>query len=193
MSSELHAPDRGLSLLYGVLFRARETYAVAPLERSLGLAGVVIALVAFVAAASGAAVGGGMLVLSFFTWLGYLLITWLVLTGVLFAILRLLKSQGELVPLLAATGLAFAPWLLAGPLAVLARLGTAGKALAAVGAIAVFVWFVRTLVAGVRGASGLSTAQSLLALVLTELVLVGLPLAAAVLSVMGLVVLASGM
>lgn len=195
MSSETTAlrddPPGGLALLYGVLFSARETFAVAPLERSLGLAAGVVAMVAFVGAASGAAVGGGMLFLSFLTWLGNLVISWLVLTGVLFVVSRIIRAQGDFVPLLAATGLAFLPWIFLGPLAVFGRWGTVGMAIAAIGLIGVFVWFIRTLVAGVRGATGLSTAQSLMALVATELVLVVLPAAAFTLMIMGLVVLAS--
>lgn len=196
MSSETTAlredPPGGLALLYGVLFHARETFATAPLDRSLGLAAAVLALVAFVGAASGAAVGGGMLVLSFLTWLGNILISWLVLTGVLFVITRIIRAEGDFVPLLAATGLAFLPWIFLGPIAVFGRWGTVGMAIAAIGVIGTFIWFIRTMVAAVRGATGLSTAQSLMALVATELVLVVLPFAAFVLTMMGLVVLVSG-
>lgn len=183
---------KGLDLFFGVLFRPRVTFFEVPLDRSLGQGLLVLVLVAVINAFASEVHGVGMVVLAFLTWLGYLMLAWAVLTAVLFVVTHLIRPQGKFVDLLAATALSFLPWILEGPLHVVSRWGTGGLTVAAIGTIAVFVWFFKILLAAVRGATGLTSAQAVTALVLSELVLVGVPLLFMLLGTLLVVVLIAG-
>lgn len=185
--------DRGgLALIYGVLFRPRDTFWEIPLDRSLGRGVLVLVLVAAINAFASEVRGIGMLLLAFATWLGWMTLGWLVLTAVLFVVTHLLRPTGKFTDLLAATSLSFLPLILEGPLHVVSRWGNGGLTVAAIGTVAVFIWFFRVLLAGVRGATGLTSAQAVTALVLSELVLVGVPLLFMTLATLMIVVLIGG-
>jgi hypothetical protein len=179
------APDV-LTWYYGMLFRPRESLATYRLDKALGAAGLAVALVAVVGGYISAGGGAATVMLGFFTWLGWLLVSWLVLTALLFVIGRIIHRKGEFGALLAATGLAYLPLLLFGPLHAVANWGVLGKALAAIGMIGVFLWWVRLLVAAVRQVMQLSTAQAVMAIVAAEVVMVGLPWVLVTLGIMSL-------
>lgn len=181
-----------LDLFFGVLFRPRATFWEVALDRALGQGVGVILLVAAINAFASEVKGIGMLVLAFLTYTGWLALGWLVLTGVLFVVTHLLKPQGKFTDLLAATSLSFLPLMFEGPLHVISRWGTPGLTIAAVGTIGILIWFVRVLLAGVRGATGLTSGQAVTALVLSELVLVGIPLLFMLLGTLLVVVLIGG-
>jgi hypothetical protein len=179
------APDV-LTWYYGILFRPKETLATYRLDKALGAAGLAVALVAVIGGYVSAGGGASTVMLGFFTWLGWLLVSWLVLTSLVFVIGHVMKRKGEFGALLASTGLAYLPLLLLGPLNAVASWGVFGTAVAALGMIAVFLWWVRLLVAAVRQVMQLSTAQAVMAIVAAEVVLVGLPWLLFTLGVMSL-------
>jgi hypothetical protein len=168
------APDV-LTWYYGILFRPKEAYGTWRLDKALGSAALAVALVAVIGGYGSAGGGAGTVLLGFFTWLGWLVVSWLLLTSLLFIVGRIIRRKGDFGALLAATGLAYLPLIFLGPLHAVAGWGAFGTALAALGAIAVFLWWVRLLVAAVRQVMELSTAQAVMAIVAAEIVIGVLP------------------
>ena len=178
MNSEVtqSAPTPGvLEWFYGVLFRPRETFATWPVEQAQGAAGLAVLVVSAIGGYTAAGAGAGAVMLGFFTYLGWLVFVWFTLTAMLFVIARILRPQGEFLPLLAATGLSFLPGIFWGPLAALAGWGSLGLALSVVGRLVLFGWWIRLLLAALRGVTGLSTGQAVLALVVAEVTLAAIP------------------
>lgn len=178
MSSDVTTPQAAPGVLdwfYGVMFRPATVYATWPLERAPGAAGLAVLLVALIGGFTSAGAGGGAVTLGFFTWLGWLVLGWFTSTAMLFVIGRLMRPQGEFMPLLAAIGLAMLPMIFEGPLAAFASFGRFGAAIAALGSLAVFIWTLRLVVAALKGVMGLRTGQAVLAMVISELILAAIP------------------
>lgn len=179
MTAELAppAPQPGvLELFYGVLFHPKATFEAAPLDRLVGQGCLAIALVAAISALTAGGTGLGGLLLAFFSALGWLIVLWLVLSALVFVIARTWRPQGEFVPMLAATALSMLPWVLQAPLGVLYGWGPVGTAIAGLGSLALFIWWLRILVAAVRGVTGLATGQTILVLVLADVLIAATPL-----------------
>ena len=166
---------QGLELLYGVLFRPTATYQALGPDAPMATAGGVVLVVALVAAFAMAPPEPGAVGLSFFIALGWLFLSWLLLTGPLFVVSRLLGGRGELPALMAATALAFLPFVLIGPMAAFAGMGKVGVLLAASFFVGAVIWWLRLVQAAVRGCMGLTGGQAVMALVGTELLLAAVP------------------
>lgn len=173
-----------LDALYGALFRPRSTFA-APLP-SLRPAAALVLLVSIIWAFELTHGQARLLPLALLTALGCVLWGWLGMSAGLFLVTRGLYRRGEFHPICAAVGLALAPWLLLGPITVLAHLGKPGEAAAAVGSLLLFVWWLRLLLLGVRGAAGLTGGQALWTLIATELIAVAVPVVAMVLGTLAM-------
>ena len=175
MNSEAAATAASiLESFYGALFRPRSTF-LQPLP--MGAAGLVVLGVGLVWAFIG---GGGdpdLLPLSLFASLGWIVWSWLGLSISFFLVARVLYDKGDFYDLCAGVGLAFAPLLLAGPAAVLERLGSHGPQLAAAVDVALMVWSLRLVLLAIRGGARLTGAQAVWTLAATELIAVGLPVA----------------
>lgn len=188
---ELESPrPRGLELIYGALFRPDATLDGATMERAFGVGLGVVALLGAVYALTAGVTGVAGTFLAFLTYVGWTLLFWLVPTGALFVVTRAMRREGEIGALLAATALSMLPFLFAAPLAVVGQWGTFGAVVALIGLIGVVVWSVRILLAGIRGVTGLSTGQSVLALFVSQTILMTLPLLMLVLTVMSIATLA---
>jgi hypothetical protein len=141
----------------------------------MGPAVLAVLLVALIGGFTSAGTGGGAVVLGFFTWLGWLLLGWFGSTAMLFVIGRIMRQEGEFMPLLAAIGLALLPMILEGPLAAFASFGKFGVAIAALGSLGVFIWSLRLVLAALKGVMGLRTGQAVLAMVVAELIVAAIP------------------
>jgi hypothetical protein len=192
MSSEVTTPQQAapapgvLEWIYGVLFRPREVFSSWPLDRAQGVAALVVLLVAAIGGYTSAGNGAGAVMLGFFTWLGWLVLSWFLVTGLVFVIGRILKPHGEFLPLLSAIGLAYLPMIFGGPLAALAGFGKFGLAIAVLGELGIFIWTLRLLLAAIKGVMGLSTGQAVLTLVVAELTFAAVPWMLFTLGVMSL-------
>jgi hypothetical protein len=196
MSSELTTPQAApapgvLDWFYGVLFRPREAFATWPIDRAQGAAGLSVLLVALIGGFTSAGTGGDAVVLGFFTWLGWLVLGWFTSTALLFVIGRVMRQQGEFLPLLSAIGLALLPMILVGPLHAVAAFAGIGTAIGVLGELAVFIWMLRLVVAAVKGVMGLSTGQAVLAIVIAEATLAAIPWLLFSLGIMSLVLAVS--
>lgn len=193
MSSEFtHAPAAApapgvLDWFYGVLFRPREVYATWPLDHAHSAAALAVLLVAVIGGFTSAGAGAGAVVLGFATWLGWLVLGWFTSTALMFVIGRVMTRQGEFMPLLAATGLAFLPMILAGPMTAIAKFGKVGLVIGTIGELAVLIWYLRLLLAAVKGVMGLTTGQAVIALVIAELTVAAVPWLLFTLGIMSLV------
>lgn len=161
-----------LDVLYGTFFRPNETFAHHATGRA---AGVVLLLVGVVWAFGLAAGQPGLLPFALFVALGWVVWLWLASSAALFLTARTLFRTGEFGPISVAVGLAMAPWMLAGPAHVLAKLGLPGQALAAVAMLGLGIWWLRLMLIGLRGATGLTGMQALWAFVAAELLAVAIP------------------
>jgi hypothetical protein len=181
MSSEVTTPQQAapapgvLEWIYGVLFRPREVFSTWPLDRAQGVAALVVLLVAAIGGYTSAGTGAGAVMLGFFTWLGWLVLSWFLVTGMVFVIARILKPQGEFLPLLSAIGLAYLPMIFSGPVAAMAGLGKFGLVIAVLGQLGIFIWTLRLLLAAIKGVMGLSSGQAVLTLVVAELTFAAIP------------------
>ena len=181
MSSASHAPEAVtpspgvLEWFYGVLFRPREVFSTWPLERAQGPAALAVLIVAAIGGYTSAGAGAGAVMLGFFTWLGWLVLAWFMLTGLVFVIGRIIRPQGEFLTLLSAVGLSLLPLIFSGPLAAVAAWGAFGTAIAVLGQLVLFIWTLRLLLAALKGVMGLSTGQAILALVVAEVMLAVVP------------------
>lgn len=162
-----------LDVLYGTFFRPTATLAEHATPRA---AAVAILLVGVVWGFSLAAGQPQLLAFGFFVALGWVLWLWLASSTGLFLAARALYRTGEFQPISSAMGLAMLPWILVGPLHVLSKLGTPGMALAAVGYLALSIWWLRLLLIGLKGATGLSGSQAVWAMVAAELLAVAVPM-----------------
>src|SRR5690349_9073492 len=116
MNDAAAPPPSSLEVLYGALFRPRETFLqTRPDFRSACLIAVLVAVVSAFGMAGGNA---GLLPLAFITSLGLTVIGWLVMAGGLFVAGRILYHRGEFEDLAGAVGASLAPWLLLGPIEV---------------------------------------------------------------------------
>lgn len=180
-TNELFAPEpapapAGLELFYGVLFRPAATFKALGADAPLGMGAVaVLAVAATMGFAFGPHRPGGV-VLAMFIALGWLFLSWLVLTGSLFIVGRLMVGRGELPPLMAGTALAFLPFLLVGPMAAFAGWGRGGVLLASIFFVGAVLWWLRILQAAVKGLLDLTNGQAVMAIVGMELLLAAIPM-----------------
>lgn len=191
-TNELFAPEpppapAGLDLIYGVLFRPAATFKALGAEAPLGMgAASLLAVAATMGFAFGPPRPGGV-VLTMFIALGWLFLSWLVLTGALFVVGRLIAGRGELQPMMAGTALAFLPFLLVGPMAAFAGWGRGGVLLAAIFFVAAVLWWLRILQAAVKGLLDVTNGQAVMAIVGVELLLAAVPMTYMTLWIMTLV------
>lgn len=180
-TNELFAPEppaapAGLDLIYGVLFRPGETFRALGADAPLGMGAAAMLAVAVVMGFAFGPQRPGAVVLTTVIALGWLFLSWLLLTGALYLVGRFMAGRGELQPLMAGTALAFLPFLLVGPMAAFAGWGRPGVLLAAIFFVAAVMWWLRILQAAARGIMDLTNGQAVMAIVGTELLLAAVPM-----------------
>lgn len=195
-TNELFAPEppaapAGLDLIYGVLFRPRETFRALGTEAPLGMGAIVMLAVAVVMGFSFGPQRPGAVVLATLIALGWLFLSWILLTCSLFIVGRFMVGRGEVQPLMASTALAFLPFLLVGPMAAFAGWGRPGILVAAIFFVAAVMWWLRILQAAVRGVMDLTNGQAVMAIVGMELLLAAVPMTYMTLWFMTIVLLIS--
>lgn len=193
---ELFAPEpppapAGLDVFYGVLFRPTETFRALGADTPLGLGAAAMLAVAVVIGFAFAPQRPGAVVLAIVIALGWLFLSWLLLTGSLFIVGRLMVGRGEIQPLMAGTALAFLPFLLVGPMAAFSSFGRWGVLLAALFFVAATLWWLRILQAAARGIMDLTNGQGVMAIVGMELLLSAVPMTYMTLWILTLVLVVS--
>lgn len=173
---ELAAPPTGLDVIYGVLFRPTETFRALGNETPLGLGAVAMVAVAIVLGFAFAPQRPGAVVLAVVIALGWMFLSWLLLTGSLYIVGRLIAGRGEIQPLMAGTALAFLPFLLVGPMAAFSGWGRGGVLIAAIFFVAAVAWWLRIMQAAARGIMDLTNGQAVMAIVGMELLLSAVPM-----------------
>lgn len=166
----------GLELVYGVLFRPTATFAALGPDAPLAAGAAAMLTVATVMGFAMGPQAPHKVAIAMLIALGWLFISWILMTGSLFIVGRLMVGRGEIQGLMGGTGLAFLPFILIGPMASFAGMGHFGKLFGACLFVGAVLWWLRLLQAAARGNMQLTSGQGVMAIIGMELLLTAIPM-----------------